>query len=84
MYQYHIRLILHFTGKDEMNIPFYLLGSIGKMSDRFQSKSKIVDTSIFHSGLIRILVLEELRKRNISWKKFIISTHMKLDIVSTP
>jgi hypothetical protein len=56
LYQYHIRLMLHFTGKIEMNIPYYLLRSIGKMSDRIQSKSKDVDTSIFHSGLIRMLV----------------------------
>lgn len=56
LYQYHIRLLLHFTGKDEMNIAFYLLRSIGKMSDKVQSKSKAVDTSIFHSGLIRMVV----------------------------
>jgi hypothetical protein len=84
LYQYHIRLLLHFTGKVEMNIPFYLLRSIGKMSDRVQSKSKAVDTSIFHSGLIRMLVSEELRKRNISWEHFIASSHMKLDIAATP
>ena len=49
-----------------------------------QSKSKVVDTSIFHSRLIRMLVSEELRKRNISWEHFIVSSHMKLDIASTP
>jgi len=65
LYQYHIRLLLHFTGKDEMNIPFYLLRSMGKMSDRVQAKSKAVDTSVFHSILIKMLVLEELKTRNI-------------------
>jgi hypothetical protein len=84
LYQYHIRLLLHFTGKIEMNIPFYLLRSIGKMSDMVQSKSKVVDTSIFHSGLIRMLVVEELRKKNISWEHFITFAHMKLDIAATP
>jgi hypothetical protein len=84
LYQYHIRLLLHFTGKMEMNIPYYLLRSIGKMSDRVQSKSKAVDTSIFHSGLIRMLVSEELGKKDISWEHFIIASHMKLDIAATP
>jgi hypothetical protein len=79
LYQYHIRLVLHFTGKDEMNIPFYLLRSMVKMSDKVQEKSKVVDTSFFHSGLIRMLVMEELMKRNIPWDQFIVSTHMKLD-----
>jgi hypothetical protein len=58
IYQYHIRLLLHFTCKYLMNIPFYLFRSMGNMVDRVQDKSKAVDTSIFHSGLIRMLVME--------------------------
>jgi hypothetical protein len=65
LYQYHIRLLLHFTGKIEMNIPYYFLRSIGKMSDRIQSKSKDVDTNIFHSRLIRMLFSEELGKKDV-------------------
>jgi hypothetical protein len=65
VYQYHIRLLLHFIGKEAMNLPFYLFRSIGKMVDRVQDKSKQVDTSVFHSGLIKTLVMEELRKTNI-------------------
>jgi hypothetical protein len=84
LYQYHIRLLLHFTGKIEMNIPYYFLRSIGKMSDMIQSKSKDVDTSIFHSGLIRMLVSEELGKKDISWEHFVIASHFKLDIEATP
>jgi hypothetical protein len=72
LYQYHIRILLHFTGKYEMNIPLYLLRSMGNMFDRVQSKSKVVDTSVFHSVLIRMLVLEEL-KRSIHWEPFIVS-----------
>jgi hypothetical protein len=67
-----------------MNIPFYLLRSMGNMDDTVQAKSKAVDTSFFHSGLIRMLVMEELKKRNISWEQFIVFANMKLDIASTP
>ena len=55
--------LLHFTGKVEMNIPYYLLRSIGKIPDRIQAKSKDVDSGLFHSGLIRMLVSEELGKK---------------------
>jgi hypothetical protein len=48
-----------------MNIPFYLFRSIGKMANRVQDKSKAVDTSVFHSGIIKMLVMEELKKKNI-------------------
>jgi hypothetical protein len=67
-----------------MNIPFYLLRSMGKMSDRFQAKSKVVDTSVFHYGLIKMLVMEELKKRIIPFEQFIVSTHMNVDIALTP
>jgi hypothetical protein len=40
VYQYHITLLLHFTGKDSMNLPFDLFRSTGKMSDKVQAKSK--------------------------------------------
>ena len=84
MYHYHIRLLLHFIGKVQMNVPYYLLRSIGKMSDRVQAKSKDVDSSLFHSGLIRMLVSEELGKKEISWKNFLVSSHFKMDPTPTP
>jgi hypothetical protein len=84
IYQYHIRLFLHFTGKDLMNIPFYLFRSMGKMVDRVQAKSKAVDTSVFHSGMIRMLFMEELKKRNIAWEKFIASANLQLNVAPTP
>jgi hypothetical protein len=58
IYQYHIRLRLHFTGKDVMNLPFYLFISIGKMSDMVWAKSMEVDTSVFHSRLKNMLVMD--------------------------
>jgi hypothetical protein len=84
IYQYHIRLLLHFTCKDLMNLPFYLLRIIGKMVDRVQDKSKAMETSVFHSGLIKMLVMEDLKKRNMDWEKFIASTHFQLNVVPTP
>jgi hypothetical protein len=84
LYHYHIRVLLHFTNKVEMNIPYYLLRRIGKMSNRVQVKSKDVDSSLFHSRLIRMLVSEELGKKEISWEHFVVTSHFKLDIAPTP
>jgi hypothetical protein len=84
LYQYHIRLLLHFTGKVEMNVPYYLLRSIGKMSNRIQAKSKDVDSSLFHFGLIRMLVSEELGKKEISWEHFVVTYNFRLDLAPTP
>jgi hypothetical protein len=84
LYQYHVRLLLHFTEKEAMNLPFYLFRSIGKMSDRFQSKSKKVDASVFHSGLNKMLVMEDLINTNNDWETFFTSSHFKLDVSPTP
>jgi hypothetical protein len=83
LYKSHIRLSLHFTSKVEMNFTYYLLRSIGKMSERIHDKSKDVDSSLFHSGLIRILVSEELGKKDISWENFVVTSHFKLYLAPT-
>jgi hypothetical protein len=54
------------------------------MFDRVQDKSKEVDTSVFHSGLINMLVMEELRKKNMDWEAFITSSHLQLNVSPTP
>jgi hypothetical protein len=84
LYHYHISLLLHFIGKVQMNMPYYLLRSIGKMTDRVQDKSMDVDSSLFHSGLIGMLVSEELGKKYISWENFLVSSHFKLDPTPSP
>jgi hypothetical protein len=63
IYQYHFTLLLHFIGKDLMNLPFYLFRSIGNMDEWVQDKSKAVDTRFFHSWLINMLVMEDLKKK---------------------
>jgi hypothetical protein len=67
-----------------MNIPYYLLRSIGKMSDMIQAKYKDVDSSLFHSRLIKMIVSEELGKKDISWENFVVTSHFNLDIAPTP
>ena len=60
VYQYHFKLLLHFTGKQAIDLPFYLFRSPSKMADKVQDRPQKIDTSVFHHGLIKLLVLEEL------------------------
>ena len=57
VYQYHLRPLLNFTGKQCLEIPLYHFRSLGKMADKFQAKPNARNTSIFHHGLIKFLVL---------------------------
>jgi hypothetical protein len=45
--------------------------SLNKMVRGVKSISKIENTSIYHQGFIKMLVLNELRKQTISWKTLI-------------
>jgi hypothetical protein len=79
VYQYHIRLLMHFTGKIPLNLPFYLYRSLGKMADRVQARVDQLKSSLFHFSLVKLLVVEELRKLNRDWDSFLTSTNISLD-----
>ena len=52
------------------------------MSDRVQVKSKGNETYLFHHGLIKLLVLEELRRLNGDWTSFLFMTGYEIDVVT--
>ena len=62
--QYHIRILMHFTRKKPLNIPFYLFRSLGKMANKVHLRKQQGDAILFNFSLIKLLVLEELRNRN--------------------
>ena len=53
------------------------------MSDKFQIKTKGSETSLFHHGLIKLLVLEELRRLERDWNSFLFMSGYEID-VATP
>ena len=55
---YHFKLLMHFIGKEVINIPFFLFRSIGKMSYKVQAKPTASSPTLFNSSLIKLLVLE--------------------------
>lgn len=62
VYQYHFKLLLHFTSKKPLDIPFYIFRSLENMADKVQVKSDASDTSIFHHSLIKLFVVEEINR----------------------
>lgn len=60
---YHLRLLLHFEGGPEIIFPYFLWMSLNKMARGIKSSSKNVQTSIYHHGLIKLLVVHEINKQ---------------------
>jgi hypothetical protein len=54
------------------------------MSDKVQAKSKLVERSVFHYGLINMLVLEELKNIDGDWDTFLTASGFQPDVVNTP
>jgi hypothetical protein len=55
---------MHFTGKKTLNLPYYLFRSLGRMADIVQLRKEQGDVSLLNFSLIKLLILEELRKEN--------------------
>ena len=62
-YVYHLRLMTIFLGLP-INLPHYLVQSMTKMSMAIKKGPKNIGQSLFHHGLVRMLVERELSKRN--------------------
>jgi hypothetical protein len=59
---YHIRFLVHLNGDKELNLPFYLLKILTKMSKRIQNYPESSHRSLYHKGFIKILVIVSLRE----------------------
>ena len=79
VYTYHFKLFLHFTGIISLDLPFYLLRSLAKMSDKVQMKVESCETSLFHHGLVKLIVLHELQKANRDWVEFLFLSRIGIE-----
>jgi hypothetical protein len=68
VFLYHLRLLMNFIGYP-LNMPFYFQRSLYKMAKRF--KREKVDSSLFHHGLIRLIVVHHLNLHDDNWKAFL-------------
>jgi hypothetical protein len=68
VFLYHLHLLINFIGYP-LNMPFYFQRSLYKMSKRF--KREKADSSLFHHGLIRLIIVHHLSLHGDSWRAFI-------------
>ena len=68
LHAFHIKLLMVSEGRT-VNLPYFLLKSLSKMSRAYQKASN--PQSLFHHGLICIILKHELVKYHISWDRFL-------------
>jgi hypothetical protein len=84
VYMYHIRLLMHFTSKKSINLPYCLSRSLGKMVDKVQDKSNQFEPNVFNFSLIKLLVLEELKKEKREWNSFMNASRFCAETINSP
>jgi hypothetical protein len=68
VFLYHLCLLMNFMGYS-LNMPFYFHRSLYKMAKRF--KRQQADSSLFHHGLIKLIVVYHLSLHGDSWRTFV-------------
>ena len=77
VYLYHIKLLLHLKKQCVISLPYFLLQSLTKMSKTIQKQKGNEDKSLYHFGLIKILIEHELQRRGKTWKEFLAANQIK-------
>ena len=67
VFLYHMRFLFHIAGMKTLNLPYLFLKILTKMSPRVQTHTDAFKYRLYHQSLIKVLVEEELRKRNKTW-----------------
>jgi hypothetical protein len=79
VYPYHIKLLMHFTRKKYLNLPFFLHRSLERMVENIQAKADQAGKNLSHLSLIKFLAVEELRWLNKYWNSFMILANIPRD-----
>ena len=67
----HLHFLMHLSGDKKLNLPYYLFKSMQKMIARIHSHREHIVRSLFHQGLIKLLIVFHLKKKGKTWEKFL-------------
>ena len=56
VFKYHFRFLQHVSHESKMNLPFFFLKSLQKMSSRVKEHQDHTKQSIFHHGIIKLVI----------------------------
>ena len=71
VFKYHFRFLQHLSHEAKMNLPFFFLKSLQKMSSRVKEHPDHTKQSVFHHGLIKLVISIVLRKKEKTWEYFL-------------
>jgi hypothetical protein len=67
IYLYHIKLLQHLKGDCEINMPYFLLQRLSNMAKAVQKQGRNTKNSLYHCDFIKMIIIYELQKQNLTW-----------------
>lgn len=77
MFFYHIRILMNLIEEHQMNLPYFLLNILKKMSVSVQKKIQLIDNKMCHHGLVKILIEFHLQSIGDDWEDFLVRNHFE-------
>lgn len=71
LYRYHVMLLMHFTSTRTLNLCNFLSKSVLKMAKKIHTRGEPHITNLFHNSLIKIVVMDQLLVKQITWETFL-------------
>jgi len=68
---------MNFLENGEMILPFFLLNSLRRMASNVQKRIQFINTTMYHHGLINILIEFHLKSIGDTWENFLIRNHFQ-------
>ena len=62
---------MNFLENGTINLPFFLLNSLRRMATNVEKKIESIETTMYHHGLVKILVEFHLRSVGDTWEAFL-------------
>ena len=74
VFKYYFRFLQHLSHESKMNLPFFFLKSLQKMSCRVKEHQDHTKQSVFNHGLIKLIISTVLQIREKTWEYFLFSS----------
>ena len=66
---------MNFIEEHQMNLLYFLLHRLKKISINAQKKIQLIENTMYHHGLIKILIKFHLQSIGDNWERFLVRDH---------
>ena len=68
---------MNFIEEHEMNLPYFLLNSLKRMSGNVQNKIQFIENIMYHNGLVKILIELHLQSIRDTRETFLVANNFE-------